>query len=90
MSPSSHNKPHRAPAHSDTQRAGERGDRPQERDDAKLDRAIKGTFPASDPIATGQSTGDDDSPRGRVDRKTPPIDHGLVERLAKDVRRDTE
>lgn len=63
---------------------------PRRQDEAKLDRAIKGSFPASDPIATGQSTGDDDSPRGRVDRKTPPIDHGLVERLAKDVRRDSD
>lgn len=63
---------------------------PHREEEAKLDRAIKESFPASDPIAPGHSTGDDDTPRGRVDRKTPPIDHALVERLAKDVRRDTE
>ena len=63
---------------------------PEARKDAKLDQAIEQSFPASDPISTGHPTGDDTPPGSRVDRRAPVIDHALVERLAKRVRREVE
>ncbi len=37
-------------------------DSPTEREDAERDEALEDTFPASDPPATGGSTGPEDTP----------------------------
>jgi hypothetical protein len=56
----------------------------------KLDKAVADTFPASDPIAPGHPTGDeDDEPRRPVDRKPPLLDVELVKELARKLRRKT-
>lgn len=54
-----------------------------------LDRALKDTFPASDPVPPPHPTGADDEPGAPIDRKTPEIDADLVEELARGVRRST-
>jgi len=41
--------------------------------DAKLDEALVGTFPASDPVAVGSTTATE-APSRPVDRKAPLID----------------
>ncbi|MDX2159509.1 MAG: hypothetical protein SFW09_23635 [Hyphomicrobiaceae bacterium] len=58
----------------------------KDRTEKKLDKAIADTFPASDPIAPGDVTADD-QPRRPVDRKPPRIDVELVKELARKVRR---
>ena len=52
--------------------------------DKKLDKALKDSFPASDPPAVGQSerAAPDERP---VDRKPAKIDHDLVKHLAEKV-----
>ncbi len=55
----------------------------------KLDKAVADTFPASDPIAPGHPTGDDeDEPRRPVDRKAPLLDVELVKELARKLKRE--
>ena len=52
--------------------------------DKNLDKALKDSFPASDPPAVGQS--ERAAPAERpVDRKPAKIDHDLVKRLAEKV-----
>lgn len=51
--------------------------------DQQLDEALKATFPASDPVAVGHTTGTESSRPPH--RQTPPLDMELVERLAKEV-----
>ncbi len=53
----------------------------------ELDEALDETFPASDPVSGGQETADEE-PRSRVGRQTPQLDVALVERLARELRRD--
>lgn len=53
----------------------------------ELDEALGATFPASDPVSGGHETSDEE-PRSRVGRKTPELDVALVERLARELRRD--
>jgi hypothetical protein len=51
--------------------------------DAELDEALKETFPASDPIAVGDVSGEEaDRP---VHRKPAKLDTALVEELARNV-----
>lgn len=59
--------------------------------DEKLDKALKESFPASDPQAVGQSSRKA-SPGKPVDRKPPRINKALVDHLAKKVSEhgDTE
>lgn len=51
--------------------------------DERLDEALEETFPASDPVAIGDTTSA--KPDRPVDRKPAPIDKALVERLAQEV-----
>lgn len=51
--------------------------------DRQLDEALKATFPASDPVAVGHTTGTEAS---RPEHRRPAaIDKALVDRLAKKV-----
>lgn len=76
------------PRHDDGPAPDGRRDRVQPSDEAKLDKALKDTFPASDPVKPSHPTGADDEPGARIDRKPPPIDKELVEELARDLHRD--
>jgi hypothetical protein len=53
----------------------------------ELDEAIEETFPASDPIAVGHETGDEE-PHARVERRPPLLDVELVKRLARELKRE--
>lgn len=55
----------------------------QEELDRQLDEALKATFPASDPVAVGHTTGTEAS--RPMHRQSPQIDRALVDRLAKQV-----
>lgn len=50
--------------------------------DRKLDDAVDMTFPASDPVAPGHSTGTE-PPRGPADRKAPVVSREEIERAAR-------
>lgn len=49
----------------------------------QLDSALQDTFPASDPVAVGEVSGE--TPERPADRQAPAIDKGLVEKLAREV-----
>ena len=55
----------------------------------QLDEALEATFPASDPVTVGDETGDEPLPASK-DRQTPPLDEALVEKLAEELKRETE
>lgn len=52
--------------------------------DDELDDALKHTFPASDPVSVG---GDENRSGARIDREPAELDHNLVDRLAREVKR---
>jgi hypothetical protein len=51
-----------------------------------LDKALEDTFPASDPVTVGRSTGDEE-PTAPIGRKTPLLDVELIKRLARKLKR---
>jgi hypothetical protein len=55
-------------------------------DERDLDKALEDTFPASDPVTVGQSTGDE-APTAPIGRKTPLLDVELIKRLARKLKR---
>ncbi len=62
----------RAPGHGDIPRDGDKpAPEKKAEQDRKLNEALKGSFPASDPPSSGQATGRE-KPKSRIDR--PPAD----------------
>ncbi len=61
--------------------------RTRKKHEAGLDEALEETFPASDPVSVGHETGDE-ATGAREDRKTPPLDVGLIKELARDLKRE--
>lgn len=51
----------------------------------QLDSALQDTFPASDPVAVGEVSGE--TPERPRDRQAPTIDKALVDKLAREVGR---
>lgn len=49
----------------------------------QLDSALQDTFPASDPVAVGEVSGE--TPERPLDRQAPAIDKALVDKLAREV-----
>jgi len=62
------------------------GRKPQDAElQRELDEALKGTFPASDPVSVGEVTAEQpDRPQGRRPAK---VDKALIEKLAREVAR---
>jgi len=58
-------------------------------DERDLDKALEGTFPASDPVTVGHPTGDEDAATP-VERKTPLLDVELIKRLARKLKRPSK
>ena len=56
---------------------------PRKELDQQLGKALEATFPASDPVAVGQPTGDE--PVRPLNRKPPLIDMDLVDKLAREA-----
>ena len=55
--------------------------------DRDLAKSLEQSFPASDPASTNEV---DDQPIRPADRKTPVVDHGQVDEIAKQAERKSE
>jgi hypothetical protein len=55
-------------------------------DERDLDKALEGTFPASDPVTVGRATGDEEA-AAPIGRRTPLLDVELIKRLARKLKR---
>ncbi|MGE3915129.1 MAG: hypothetical protein AB7F78_05465 [Hyphomicrobiaceae bacterium] len=63
-------------------------DKPREKTERELDKALKDTFPASDPIPPSHETGAEDKPGAPIDRRPAEVDHDLVDQLADELKRE--